>query len=473
MPQNAHDYYRHPEVIKRMLEYCGVPSWVTEQFKIKYPRGYGPLNKSNIGDIGKLMSAMYLVEYGTKVPTAGKYRCMEPWQLGEMLDKTVDVFRSVHDEDNMICVLDVEHVNHTDAGYNYRDQKGLFWSLEPFHQALMSVYRDLGFSPLVIATGQGYHYGFRVPKNEHAYNTLQSLGFVSHEEREKNHYRRYGSRRSRVVTDDEAWAYDGWSKLVEFISNEAMKRARKFGNKLPIVIGDQWAGNRTISVDLSAFADPIFIRDIRLPFSLHQKHKTNPGKVGYETAKKTPYNIAIPRFTPCNNNELSLNDLFRLRRINYDDAANYATTIRTDLPVMSLAIENTTREYLGSDVHQAHAHFDQGMEMFKFGNYHKRFSEKYNKLKHIRLHPDLVKKLNSSTGDQLNPNVIKAVLDVQLRHNVHPADTVAFLAGKLDYYELLGGYKSSPVKRMTGWIRAFYTQHVTGTNNWKKTISKY
>ena len=476
MANNAHDYYRHPEVIKRMLEYCGVPAWIIERSDIGYPQGYGPLKDSrNLRELGKLMTAMYLVEYGLRVKQG--FTCKEPWQLGQILDKKSDVFRSVHDEDNLICLLDVEKVNHNDPGANYKDMVGLFWDLEPFHQALMSVYRDYGFSPLVIATGQGYHYGFRVPKddaNSNAYELLQSLGFVSHEERIKNQYRRHGSRRRRIVTDDEAWANDGWSKLIEFMSIQAMRRARKYGNRLPVVIGDQWAkGGVVISVDLSAFADPMFMRDIRLPFSLHQKHMTSPWKVGHETAAKTPYIIAIPRFTPCNGNEISLDDLFRLRRNNYHDAANYAGSIRTYLPVMSWGVENLVRAYLGSDVHEAHQIFDQGMKMFEFSNYKQMFSKKYNELKHIRLHPDLEAKLNTCTGDQLNPNVIKAVTDKFLSHDVHPADIVAYLAGKLDHLKILGGYKSSPVKRIAGWVRAFFVQYYVGMSNPSFTKLRY
>ncbi len=473
MPMKEKDFYRHPEVIKRILEYCGVPNWITQQADIGYPQNYGALSKSrNLQELGKLMSSMYLVEYGLRVPTAGKYRTKEVWQMGQILDKTADIFRSVHDEDNEVCVIDVERVCHGDAGANYRDMVGLFWDLEPFHQAMMSVYRSLGITPLVVATGQGYHYGFRVPKNERAYGLLQSIGFVSEDERKRNLYRRYGSKRRRILTDAEAWAYDGWGKLAEYIAILAMKRAARYNNTLPVVIGDQWAHDgKVISLDLSANGDPKFMRDIRTPYSFHQKHKVCPDKVGRKTAKETSFNVATPRFTPCNGHELSLDDLFRLRRDNYYDAACYASSITTDLPVMSWGVEKAIKKYLKSDVHAAHVEFDQGMEMFRHPNYEKRYSEKYNELKNIRLHPNLVADINSSEGKQLNPDVIRAVFNVYIKHHVHPADMVALMAGKAKYYKVLGGYKTSPVKRMTGWIRPFYVQHKTKMSHWRRTVN--
>ena len=476
MANNAHDFYRHPEVIKRLLEYCGVPIWISRRADIGYPDGHGPLRKSkNLRNLGKLMTSMYLVEYGVKVPTAAKFRSRETWQLGQILDKEADVFRSVHDEDNLICVLDVERVSHHFPGDNYVDMVRAFWCLEPFHQALMSVFKSFGFSPLVIATGQGYHYAFRIPKSDHAYTLLQSIGFVSESERQRNVYRSYGSRRRRLVTDDEAWAYDGFGKLAEYIGNRAMFRAARYGNKLPVVIGDQYVKTRqgdVISVDLSAFGHTLHMRDIRLPFSLHQKHKVNPGKVGYEIARNTPLSIAIPRFTPCNGNELSLDELFANRR-NFHNAANFAGAIVTELPVMSWAVENMMDAYNNSDVGRAHRYFDQGMESFRRKDYKKRFSfkDRFRGLPgHVR---DAISRPFNNANQLLKPDIIRDVTLALLKRKWHPADIVALLAGKMDYFSLdVDLSKNCPVKWMTGWVRAFYVQTVTGSINWRSTVSR-
>ena len=477
MPKNAKDFYRHPEVIKRMLEYCGVPDWITARADIGYPANHGPLRKSyNLRNLGKLMSTMYLVEYGVRVPTAQKFRAKETWQLGQILDKRADVFRAVHDEDNLICVMDVERVSHHFPGDNYLDMTRAFWCLEPFHQALMSVFRDFGFSPLVIATGQGYHYGFRVPKSEYAFELMQSIGFVTTSERRLNLYKRYGSKRRRFVQDSEAWAYDGWGKLAEFISNEAMWRARRFTNKLPVVIGDQYAGTRhgdVISVDLSAFGFPLHMRDVRLPFSLHQKHKVNPAKVGHEIARNTPYNIAVPRFTPCNNHELSLDDLFNNRR-NYHNTAQYAGSVTTDLPEMTWGVERMIKAYKRSDVYNAHRYFDQGMEQFIGSDYkkHFQFNESFRGLPyHVK---DALWHPTKNGNHLLKPDVIRNVTLAMLKKNWHPADIVALLAGKMDYFGLdVDLRKHCPIKWMTGWVRPFYVQTVTGTMDWHVTVDKY
>lgn len=473
LPDNAHDFYRCPEVIKRMLEYCGVPIWVTKDIVIDYPPNWGALEKSpNIGELGKLMSAQYLVEYGVNVPSIAQFRSREQWQLGEILDREADVFRSLHDKNNIICVLDVERVCHHNPGDNYLDMVNMFWCLEPFHQAMMSVYRDLGLEPLVIATGQGYHYSFRIPKDTKAYKLLQEIGFVTESEKQRNIYKREGSRRKRIVTDDEALAYDGWSKIAEFIANEAMSRAADFGNQLAVVIGDQYPSpfygkveyGDYISVDLSASGGTLFMRDVRVPFSLHQKHKTSPWKVGHDISRNTPVNITIPRYTPCNGHELTIDDLCGNRR-NFHNSYNLARAITTDIPDTSEEMEKVIDKYTHSKIGPAHDYFDQGMYHLTF-EFKDSFSDLPDDIKDILWHP------YNNLNQLLNPNKIRDVTLTLLHKNWHPIDIVGLLAGKCDYFGLdVNWSKYCPIKWMTAWVRAFYTQTVTGTIDWRRTVN--
>ncbi len=364
------EYYANTSIIRRMLEYCGVPTTVTETFNL--PQKKLPKDSDALTEISIHKTCEYLVGWGEGMKNAGKgeFKSLPNNSLGWLLNSEygrTDIFRSIWDKKSNLCVIDIEYFSKKYPGETYVNQERVFWELEPTLQCMKLIFLSYGIKPLITATGQGYHISFRIDKKKDnednpVYNELKEIGQVEDTLRGKYQHLSLESRRSRPVTDEEGKVYDALGKLVEYVTHKTMKSAHKYGNKMPIVVGDIAVGNEkgeAISIDLSAFANPLYMRDIRLPFSKHHKHKMKKD-LGNDI-KEIRTAVAVPRFTPCNGNELTLDELFNNRR-NYRNCANYANAITTEIPECSEGILKLINEYKQSKLYEFHKDFDNMKE---------------------------------------------------------------------------------------------------------------
>ena len=112
---------------------------------------------------------------------------------------------------------------------------------------------------------------------------------------------------------------------MEYLAHLVMKEVRG-KTSIPVVCTEVACqqgkkGREAISLDLSMYGDPIYLRDIRCPFSSYQKHKVERYKVGDEVSERTPVMVALPR------GDLdSLPELLKIRQ-NFHRAIEYATTL--------------------------------------------------------------------------------------------------------------------------------------------------
>ncbi|MFC1854223.1 hypothetical protein ACFL27_28905 [candidate division CSSED10-310 bacterium] len=359
------DYYRDERVIRRMLEYCGVPPALTQHFSLghdyhRYDKGSLLNDRSDLSTLTDAMSTEYLVGWGRYLVENRNYgfESVKNFSMGWLLDKGLDIFRSIWDRENTIGIIDVEYFSRKYPGLAYADPESTYAKLEPFHRCLMHTLFHFGFNPLVLATGQGYHYVFRIHNASPLAERLVQIGHV--EASTKDKYLQRGGRRDRIVTLEEGKRFDAIGKLIEFLVHLTIHQRDHFGTWLPVTIGDIAVGNEAqeaINVDLSCYANPLFMRDIRLPFSTHQKHKLQARKVGQWVSSNIPIQIAIPRYTPCNGNELSLFELLHNRR-HFLNSANYAGAITTEIPECSHGLWNLLQAYYASPLHQFHIHYD-------------------------------------------------------------------------------------------------------------------
>ena len=121
----THDYYRDPNVIKRIMEYCGVPNRITKEFS--HDLGIRELQHSN-----KIRSIMYnnstteyLSGWGEHLKnTRGKAQTSrKPEDLGELLDYDLDLFRSIWDKENILFILDIEYMSKKFPAEPYLNQE--------------------------------------------------------------------------------------------------------------------------------------------------------------------------------------------------------------------------------------------------------------------------------------------------------------------------------------------------------------
>ena len=152
----AQEYYRDPEVQERIAEYCGGSAQEPELCTAEYLVGYGEAL------IGNLAPEPYV-----STPKKGFHY---------ILDNGLDIFRSLWDRVHTLGVLDVEYFNLDHPGAVYLDQVGVFKKIEPVYRAILDVYGRYGIQPLVLMTGQGYHFSFQIQSGTKTDLMLEGMG---------------------------------------------------------------------------------------------------------------------------------------------------------------------------------------------------------------------------------------------------------------------------------------------------------
>jgi hypothetical protein len=326
------EFYKNSHVRKRIAEYCGG--------EVQDPMGF---------------SAQYLVGYGTVLQqediTARNFISTTKDKFDWILEKGLDIFRSVSDVNYTIGILDIEYFNMDFPGKAYLQPEEVFTKIEPVYKAILKVFHRLEIHPLVIMTGQGYHFAFEIKRDSRTNKALEKIGKLSDNlaatrdlSLENLHNLRFNL------------AHDGMGRLLEYVSHQVIKEI-KLVSPLPVVctdtaVGKGGEGREAINLDLSMYGDPMNIRDTRCAFSLYQKHKVQKQKFTEQVADATPIQVTIPRI------DLSLEDMLLLRQ-NYKQAADYAAHIHTVIPDASAAVMKLINSYKHSQLIKFHKYFDQ------------------------------------------------------------------------------------------------------------------
>jgi len=329
------EYYKTPSVRKRIAEYCG-GHW-------EKPSSF---------------SAQYLVGYGVSLLESRNIEFMSaPKEYFDwILKKGLDIYRSVWDIDSTLAVLDVEYFNLDFPGEIYKNPEETFGLIEKAYQKILDVFKRFGIIPLTIMTGQGYHFAFKVSRHSSADKGLEKIGSVPDSLKRK--YRTVKGRRKRAVSIRHGKAFEGMGKILEFIVHTVMKELAAENFPIPCVITDVAVGSSSrkrreaLSFDLSMYGDPIYMRDIRCPFSTHQKHKLQSYKVGIELSRKIPPRLAIPR------NTITLRKALEIRKSNEKTIA-YAKTVSCKIPDFSKNFPRILAAYRKSPLYKIHRDFDR------------------------------------------------------------------------------------------------------------------
>jgi hypothetical protein len=466
---NEFDFYRDERVIRRILEYCGVPVSLTEAFRpgvdFSHNNNQRDLNgRWDLVEQTQYMTAEYLVGSGRYLleTREKEFQSVKIFSLGWLLDHGLDVFRSIWDKQNTLGILDVEYFSRRHPGLAYSDPAEVYGSLEPLYHCLMSVFFRFGFNPIVLATGQGYHFVFRVRNTSPVAQALVELGHV--EESTLERYRNPGEARDREVSLDEGKRYDAMGKLIEYLVHFALSEAPRFGCQLPIMIGDIAVGNvdqEAVNLDLSCYANPLFMRDIRLAFSTHQKHKMYPKKVGEWIFRNVPIQISVPRYTPCNGNELSLEELF-LNRRHFHNSANYAGAITTEIPENSDGVWNLIQAYLKSSLYAFHRDFD---ETDQDSPDHWRFT--YDRFDDSNLPPCVAQILRDPNPNLLQPTQLQTLIRTLCSRGWwHPKHVAGLIRSKYerDHAWEIDWRKYDPAMWANVWTRFYAGLLADGTD---------
>lgn len=300
----------------------------------------------------------YIVGYGESEFWRGNsqgYYSAQLSGLGRMFRYGLDILMCMQNRDATIGLLDIEYYNPRYPGEAHLNPGRVFHLLEPMYGRIMGVFRRYGIPVVADITGQGYHFWCRFPFGPR-HRALESLGWI-----EPSLARACARRR---VSRGTALGFSGMGRLMTFLASEIFREcavARRAGRRdLPVYFSDIHPpfGRDAISIDLTSYADPIYMRDVRVPFSTYQKHRVVVDKVGRANSQRIPIEILVPRAVP-GHADLGLEGALRLRR-NFDEAAQWADRIDPSLPDASEGLLRLLESYTRSRVGAFFHYFDRG-----------------------------------------------------------------------------------------------------------------
>ena len=385
------EYYQDPEVRERIAEYCGGSAREPEQFSAEYVVGYG---EALLG-----------------IPAPEPYISQPKSGFGEMLNQGLDIFRSIWDRFHLLGLLDIEYFNLDYPGEIYLDQVTTFNKIEPVYRSILKIYQDYDIRPLTIMTGQGYHFSFQIQSGSQAALRLEDFGPLN-DSLIKKYQQTIMAKRHREVSIRYGRGFHGLGRVMEFFCHRIMRETAD-QTYLPLLITDVAIGSgkhgrEGISLDLSCFGDPVYMRDCRCAFSTHQKHKVQRYKVGDAIADGTPVQIAIPR------KDLTLDGTISLRR-HFQNAAEYARRVHCVIPNFTVNIKKLITDYQNSNLFRFHQWFDREKQ-----HPPERWAETYDRLNLDELPPCVRKPLEQPNDLLLKPTNLQTLTRVLLAKGWHP-----------------------------------------------------
>lgn len=320
-------YYRSGAVRARLAEYCG----------------------GRAGDLASL-SAMSLAGYGGARGLAepdGAPVTVPLTEWERLLEDGADFCRSLGDRVGTLLVLDVDYTNHDDPGEPYRDPALTFQRLEPVYRATLEAFEAQGVRPLVLMTGRGYHFVAKAVSGTPFHTALVSVGVLGTSLRSR--YERLAAEPGMLPAES-GGAHEGAGRLLEHLAHDVM-RAVDGRAEVPLTLIDMppGGGGPFVCLDLTAYADPLFIRNTRCAFSSNQK-----ALVKGLGAKPAPV-LMLPR------RDEPLADLLRARG-DLRRAEELAVAADVRIPVVLGGVEWASA-YRASALALFHHYVDEGPEM--------------------------------------------------------------------------------------------------------------
>ncbi len=428
-------YYQNKAVRERIREFCG----------------------------GEDISAEYFVGFGESLAREGYRRPLklvpDYSYLAGLMDQGLDLFRSVWDKSSTLAVWDVEYFNLDTWAGIYSDQLTYFELMEPTYRAIEATLTEYGIPCINDSTASGYHFISRIPFSSPVHARLEEVGYL-----EESLSQKYASvpggygKRNRPLPERDGRGYSAIGRLMEFLSHRVIRRART-ASSLFITISDAARGRSPrgregMSLDITQYADPLYMRDIRMSFSTHQKNKIYIGKVGIKNARETGVYATLPR------RQLSYRELLPIRS-DLRQAAEYAEDCSGLIPDGAAGWDKVIRDYRASSLYSFHREFDAGTSKLKPGSYRK---PDFASLPACVVHPTR----NANTG-LLNPTNLQTVCRILMSRGWKPHEIAGLVRS---YYERdlawhVDWKKYHAATKANFWVRIYCGMIVGGIDDLK------
>jgi hypothetical protein len=263
----------------------------------------------------------------------------------------LEISRSLWDRESLIADLDIEYVNFDFASEPYLQPERTFLLQEPVRLAAETLFAEFGLHPLHLVSGRGHHFIWRISRESSAFEQLASIG--------RPFYVRCDWHKSIAPTEqiglgaDLASAYCGLGLVMEFLAHQ-IKETASSSSQIPVEItavevGPGKRGREMISLDISEYGDPLYMRIVRAPFSRYLKPIQQRSSIGAETVDRLPWIFEIPSVGDLSSNLATMRDINRVIAL--------AGETSVKIPERSAASADLIKRYQSSFLARFHEFF--------------------------------------------------------------------------------------------------------------------
>ena len=201
-----------------------------------------------------------------------------PRALNSLLDRGLEICRSLWDRDALIADFDIEYVNFDNPAEAFVDPDSVFAIQQSVRQTIQQFFEEYRIEPLHVLSGRGHHFVWRIEQSSEEFKKLSALGRgpSSLWECETEVH----PPNNRAVPIELARAFAGLGLVMEFLAHR-VKQIAAPRTEIPVEltaveVGPSDHGREMISIDISEYGDPLYSRMLRVPFSVYLKPWQQP-----------------------------------------------------------------------------------------------------------------------------------------------------------------------------------------------------
>lgn len=273
-----------------------------------------------------------------------------PAQLGKLLDRELDVARSLADRESLIFHLDIEYVNFDSPLTAHEDPNHAFAMQEPTVRVIEELLLGWGITPLHLITGQGHHFVWRVDSGSTAARHI--TGLDPDPELSRSCHARAGFNAVSAIRLDMQCQFAATGLVMEYLAHRIKWLAAPL-SALPVEITAVHVGpaassrREMVSIDISEYGDPLHTRMIRMPYSNYLK----PWLTGLLQDPSSVHGLRCLRTIP-----LFEMDVYRALECRGDEAAVRELALRAGsaIPNQETGTARLLDEYLESPLRRFH-----------------------------------------------------------------------------------------------------------------------
>ncbi|MFO1486521.1 MAG: hypothetical protein U1F71_24370 [Verrucomicrobiaceae bacterium] len=370
------------------------------------------------------------LEHATAVYVTHSDRCCfdrrelrPPSELNWLLDRDLDIARSLADAQSCLLHLDVEYVNFDAPAEAFVDPWRCFELQEPVVREIERLLLGWGIRPLHLITGQGHHFIWRIDRKGGVASRIAALAPAPELSRQCL------AKMPSILTGHVGMAdleiFSAVALLAEFVAHR-IKETAAAHCVLPVEVTAVHVGpcatsqREMISIDISEYGDPLQTRMIRMPFTIYRKPWVSGLVHRLHLEDEIPPLHCIPL------HEMDFRQALKVRQDD-GDVMDLARRACVRVPLQETGTEHLIEEYLASRLCRFHQYY--------YSTRHdppERWAETYGHTP-LALLPGCVRHLLQSPNDLLlKPAGMQLVTRCMLAQGWHPRHIAGLIRSKFE-----------------------------------------